>query len=213
MRDLILADYGKRHNIHVGALTQNEIRDIILGMEIQPPSLQRQQIEEVEKAAKDSITTVTTKSTNVHGEELVITTVSPYEAQKFSSRTEWRVRAIMASQLYLRTNQLYVNSEDIREAGLTYVIPKNILRQFITSADLRTQVAVYMYGKSPPDSPQVKEILAMALVPQLGTHQSVMLPNLLPDEVLVGNEHILKDLEPLGWLHTQSGEVVQGSAG
>ena len=40
----------------------------------------------------------------------------------------------------------------------TYVIPKNILRSFIVSADLRTQVAAYVYGTSPPDNKQVKEI-------------------------------------------------------
>lgn len=31
---------------------------------------------------------------------------SPYEQQTFASRTEWRVRAISASSLHLRTNQL-----------------------------------------------------------------------------------------------------------
>lgn len=54
LKDLILADYGKRNNLNVGALTLTEIRDIVLGMEIAPPSLQRQQIEEMEKQAKDT---------------------------------------------------------------------------------------------------------------------------------------------------------------
>ena len=44
LKDLILADYGKRNNVNVASLTQSEIRDIILGMEIAPPSLQRQQV-------------------------------------------------------------------------------------------------------------------------------------------------------------------------
>jgi hypothetical protein len=35
---------GKRNNVNVASLTQSEIRDIILGMEIAPPSLQRQQV-------------------------------------------------------------------------------------------------------------------------------------------------------------------------
>ena len=42
LKDLILADYGKKNNVNVASLTQSEIRDIILGMEIQAPSLQRQ---------------------------------------------------------------------------------------------------------------------------------------------------------------------------
>jgi pre-mRNA-processing factor 8 len=42
LKDLILADYGKKNNVNVASLTQSEIRDIILGMEISAPSAQRQ---------------------------------------------------------------------------------------------------------------------------------------------------------------------------
>lgn len=35
------------------------------------------------------------------------------------------------------------------------MLPKNLLKKFICIADLRTQVAAYMYGVSPPDNPQV----------------------------------------------------------
>jgi len=80
-QDLILADYAKKNNVNVGALTQSEIRDIILGAEITPPSMQRQQIAEIEKQTKDQtqLTATTTKTTNVHGDELIVTTTSPYE--------------------------------------------------------------------------------------------------------------------------------------
>ena len=78
LKDLILADYGKKNNVNVASLTQSEIRDVILGMEIAPPSLQRQQVAEIEKQAREQsqLTAVTTKTTNVHGEEMVITTTS-----------------------------------------------------------------------------------------------------------------------------------------
>ena len=70
------------------------------------------------------MTATTTKSTNVHGEEIVVTTTSQYEAAAFQSRTDWRIRAISATNLHLRTKHLYVSSEDISEDGLTYVMPK-----------------------------------------------------------------------------------------
>lgn len=60
------------------------------------------------------LTAVTTKTTNVHGDELIITTTSPYEQQAFASKTDWRVRAISATNLYLRVNHIYVNSDDIK---------------------------------------------------------------------------------------------------
>merc|ERR1712054_292915 len=72
LKDLILADYGKKNNVNVASLTQSEIRDIILGMEISPPSMQRQH------------TAVTTKSTNVHGDEMIVTTTTAHEQQAFA---------------------------------------------------------------------------------------------------------------------------------
>ncbi|RHN38913.1 putative JAB1/MPN/MOV34 metalloenzyme domain, ribonuclease H-like domain, PRO8NT [Medicago truncatula] len=205
LRDLILSDYAKKNNVNTSALTQSEIRDIILGAEITPPSQQRQQIAEIEKQAREAnqVTAVTTQTTNVHGEGLIVTTTSPYEQAAFGSKTDWRVRAISATNLYLRVNHIYVNSEDIKETGYTYIMPKNILKKFICIADLRTQISGYLYGISPPDNPQVKEIRCIVMPPQWGTHQHVHLPSDLPEH------DFLNDLEPLGWMHTQPNEVPQ----
>ncbi|KAL0026492.1 hypothetical protein WJX77_002478 [Trebouxia sp. C0004] len=205
LKDLILADYSKKNNVNVGALTQSEIRDIILGAEITPPSMQRQQIAEIEKqaAAGTQQTAVSTQTVNVHGDELMVTTTSPYEQQSHASKTDWRVRAISAANLHLRVNHIYVNSDDIRESGYTYVMPKNVLKKFICVADLRTQVSGYLYGVSPPDNPQVKEVRCVVMPPQWGNHQMVNLPHTLPEH------DYLKDLEPLGWLHTQPNEQPQ----
>ncbi|CAB4423790.1 unnamed protein product [Rhizophagus irregularis] len=138
------------------------------------PSLQRQQIAEIEKQTKEQsqLTAVTTKTQNVHGDEMIVTTTSNYETQTFSSKTEWRVRAISSTNLHLL-------------------------------ADLRTQIAAYLYGISPRDNAQVKEIKSLVIVPQYGTHQSVNLPYALPDH------EYLKDLEPLGLIVTQPFETAQ----
>lgn len=82
-------------------------------------------------------------------------------------------------------------------------MPKNILKKFICIADLRTQIAGYLYGISPPDNPQVKEIRCIGMPPQWGTHQQVHLPSSLPEH------DFLSDLEPLGWMHTQPNELPQ----
>ena len=129
-------------SVNVASLTQSEIRDIILGMEISAPSQQRQQIAEIEKQTKEQsqLTATTTRTTNIHGDEIIVSTTSNYETQTFSSKTEWRVRAISATNLHLRTNHIYVSSDDIKETGFTYILPKNILKKFIVLSDLRTQV-------------------------------------------------------------------------
>jgi pre-mRNA-processing factor 8 len=60
-----------------------------------------------------------------------------------------------------------------------------------------------MYGVSPPDNTDVKEIRCIVMVPQHGTHQSVTLPSALPEH------EYLEEMEPLGWLHTQPNELPQ----
>ena len=88
LKDLILADYAKKNNVNTQALTQSEVRDIILGAEITPPSMQRQQIIEIEKQAAggNQMTAMTTKTQNVHGDELIVTTTSPYEQVSIQSQ-------------------------------------------------------------------------------------------------------------------------------
>lgn len=39
----------------------------------------------------------------------------------------FQVRAISATNLHLRTHHIYIDTDDLREAGLTYVLPKNVL--------------------------------------------------------------------------------------
>jgi pre-mRNA-processing factor 8 len=82
--------------VNVASLTQSEIRDIILGMEISAPSQQRQQIAEIEKQTKEQsqLTATQTRTVNKHGDEIITSTTSNYETQTFSSKTEWRVRYV-----------------------------------------------------------------------------------------------------------------------
>ncbi|KAK3356903.1 NUC071 domain-containing protein [Lasiosphaeria hispida] len=201
LRDLILNDYGKKNNVNVSSLTSSEVRDIILGMEISAPSMQRQQAAEIEKQQQEQqqLTAVTTKTQNVHGEEIIVTTTSQFEQQTFASKTEWRTRAIATSNLRTRSNNMYVSPVDSDVDDITYVMPKNILKRFITIADLRVQVAGYLYGSSPADNDQVKEVRCIVMVPQIGGLRNVQLPQNLPQH------EFLKGMEPLGIIHTMSG--------
>src|ERR1700761_5641843 len=171
-------------------------------MEISAPSMQRQQAAEIEKQQQEQqqLTAVTTKTQNVHGEDIIVTTTSQFEQQTFASKTEWRTRAIATSNLRTRANNIYISSDDIKEDDhYTYIMPKNILKRFITIADLRVQVAGYLYGSSPPDNDQIKEIRTIVMVPQVGSTREVQLPQQLPQH------EYLKGMEPLGIIHTASG--------
>lgn len=60
--DPFLQDFGKRNSVNIASLTVSEIRDIILGQEIAAPSVQRQQMAELEKSteAQNQVTAVQT---------------------------------------------------------------------------------------------------------------------------------------------------------
>ncbi|CAK7218068.1 pre-mRNA-splicing factor 8 [Sporothrix curviconia] len=201
LRDLILNDYGKKNNVNVSSLTTSEVRDIILGMEISAPSMQRQQAAEIEKQQQEQqqLMATTTKTHNIHGEEMIVTTTSQFETQTFASKTEWRTRAIATANLRTRANNIYVSPADSDSGATTFVMPNNILKKFIQISDLRVQVAGYLYGSSPPETDQVKEIRSIVLVPQIGGLRGVQLPQNLPQHEYLNN------LEPLGIIHTVSG--------
>lgn len=57
-------------------------------MEISAPSAQRLQIAEIEKQTREQsqLTAVTTRTTNVHGDEMIISTTTNYESQTFASK-------------------------------------------------------------------------------------------------------------------------------
>merc|ERR1711981_387538 len=71
--------------------------------------------------------------------------------------------------------------------------------------DLRTQIAGYLYGITPPDNDLVREVRCIVMVPQVGNHQSVTVPKKLPEH------EMLKGMEALGWIHTQPNELMQNS--
>ena len=99
----------------------------------------------------------------------------------FSSKSDWRVRAISATHLPLRLQHIYVSNDDVKDdaVSFTYVLPKNVLHAFVAAADPRTQVAAFLYGASAPDKKQVKEIeVCMILLQKSGYVE--LIPRLSP---------------------------------
>ncbi|AAS50980.2 ABR207Wp [Eremothecium gossypii ATCC 10895] len=204
MRDLILSEYAKKYNVDISVLTQSEIKDIILGQNIRAPSVKRQQMAEIEGSAATGANAETPSvanamkvtSVNAQGEEITVVTSANYETQAFSSKNEWRKRAVASSLLYLRLKNIYVSSEDFIEEKSIIVLPRNLLKKFVGIADVKIQIAGFLYGQSPPEHPNIKEIRKIVLCPQLGSNQTVQLSN------LPGQSEYLEDLELLGWINT-----------
>lgn len=208
LKDLILADYAKRNSVNTASLTSSEIRDIILGMEIQAPSIQRQQMAEIEKsqAAADQVTATQTETTNVHGDRIQVVTTTQYEQQTFASKSDWRIRAIASTNIPLRLQHTYVNNDDVGDELPTYVLAKNALRDLVLAADLRAPVVAYMYGRRPAENARVVEVLAVVVVPQKAGQRTIELPEALP------RHDVLDDLMLVGMIKTQAAETTMLSA-
>ncbi|KAI3402314.2 PRP8 [Candida oxycetoniae] len=210
LRDLILDEYSTKYNVDIQALTQSDIRDLILGQDIRASSMRRQQIANIENKNAEienkELTAQKSTTTNIHGEKIVTVTTTNYEQTTFSSKNEWRNRALTASSLFARANNIFVSSSEIvSNDSYTFIVPKNILQKFIQISDLRIQIGGCLYGKSPIDHPEIKEIKCLVIVPQLGSSNSIQFPKQKPDD----EDGYLKDqgLELLGWIHSQSQEV------
>lgn len=212
MRDLILSEYGKKYNVNISALTQTEIKDLILGQNIKAPSVKRQKMAELEAARNDdqadgldagASSVMKTKTVNAQGEEIVVVTSANYENEAFTSKNEWRSNAIANSLLYLKLNNIYVASEDFIEEKDVFVLPRNLLKKFVEISDIKIQVAAFIYGCSTPEHPNVKEIRTIALCPQLGNNSSVQLCMPPAKE----NQPELEGLQLLGWVHTQTQDL------
>lgn len=80
-----------------------------------------------------------------------------------------------------------------------YIIPKNVLKRFITISDLRSRCVGLLYGSSPPDNKQIKEIKTIVMCAQVGDSRAVQLPRNLPES------EMLAHLEPLGMIITSAG--------
>ena len=127
----------------------------------------------------------------------------PPSRHKQLSSTVTRSRPSLRPTMSSRCSAASLIGESVRSPRCTCrPTLQNILRTFVTASDLRTQVSAFMYGVSPPDNKQVKEIKAIAWVPQRGNNNSVELPSQLPKD-----DYFLKDLEPLGWIKTQALEL------
>lgn len=146
------------------------------------------------------------KSTNAQGEEIMVVTSTNYETQTFSTKNEWRKRAIANSLLYMRLKTIYLASDDFVEEKDVFILPKNLLKRFVEISDTKAQVAGYIFGKKAAGHEKVKEIRTIVIVPQLGNTHTVQL-SMLPDY-----SPYLQDLELLGWTHTQSQELKYMSA-
>ncbi|MES1908658.1 MAG: hypothetical protein MHM6MM_001546 [Cercozoa sp. M6MM] len=187
----------------------------------------------MEKSASAStadLKSTVTKTVNKFGEKMLTETTSAYEQAAFA---RGGVRAVAAAGLAMRTGNIYVppeeETEEVRDEEdestrmLTYVLPENLLKKLVAIADLRTQVAVMLYGKSPevPEDADadeaaavasVKEVHAAVIPPQTGTHRGVQLPvaRLAED---IDKHPLLEDLQPLGWLHTQPSAAAGTASG
>jgi pre-mRNA-processing factor 8 len=218
LKDLILADFAKRHVVSVHSLTQTEIRDIILGAKIQKEDLDemQRQMDEIDKSSSSSSDASSAsadagdapqvrmvETINALGEKTMVTTSANFAApgaQRFESKTDWRVRALATTRLPLRASRIYTLSDRFdAERAYSVVMPRNVLKRFVAIADIRTQIVGYMYGHR-ESANRLAEVHYIAMPPQTATSVDFQAkPPPPPSRVLLDDAD---EFELLGIVHT-----------
>lgn len=103
--------------------------------------------------------------------------------------------------MLMRTNNVWTNSEDIKDSGFTYILPKNLLKRFVCISDLKIPIFGYIFGITVEGS--IREIKSIVMVPQVGSREGITLPYQTPES------QFLKGYELFGWIHTSSEEKNQ----
>ena len=200
IKDLIINDYAKKNNINPNILTQNEIRDIILGMQITLPSTDREKILEIENNSKEmNVNSITTTTQNKLNQKMTITTSSPYEQKTFIASQNWREKALESSKLHNALSNIVLSK--VEESEKIFAIPMNLIKTLVEISDSRIEIGGILYGieKNNKDK-MISECKCVVIPPQTGNDKSVIFPKNAPKSLL------LESLKPLAFIHSVNGE-------
>lgn len=146
-------------------LKQEEVKDILMGGDLTPVSTQSRRVADVQRqeGVLGQEQAVNVRTHDKHGRELVSSTTSPYERQPAFSRTDWRIRALSASNHYLRDCRIVLS---IDFSFYNILVPRNLVKKFIFISDLRCQIGAYMYGLEAREKIQSREVRCFVITPQ-----------------------------------------------
>lgn len=223
LKDLIVDDYAAKHEIRASALTQTEIRDVILGMSIAPPSVQRQQMAAIESQARAAVSAdqaVTTRHLDERGEEVIVTTTTAFEQQQFQGRADWRSNALEAARpfsLPMVADLQPAATSSSATAMVSVAIPRDLVTEFRCICDSVARVGGYLFGRSRQTEDEesgrpistVLEVRCIAVVPQIGSASELQLAT-LPERVL--SLEMLAGMECLGFVHSRRADSVHDVA-
>jgi len=198
LKDLIIDDYCIRNKITISTLTQIEIRDILLGVDIKltkSSSINYDKLDKQVRNRNNDIKSVTSVTKNDH----VYTTVTntPYEKINFSSESNWRNRYLIRYRPLKYFKNIFL-SYDYTNQGRnnSYVISKNLIFKFVTLIDTKIESFGYIFGKISVAFVSLFEISCISVPPQLGINLTLCISTGSLDCSLN------RRYSPLGWLHS-----------
>lgn len=201
LKDLVVEVYCQKNNVAPSALTQSEIRDIILGVKIAAPSEERQKMaKEQDEQDASLLKSVTVSTRDADGNQHVVQTFSQYEQSQYKSKHDWRARALTARGLVMRANTLMVPPPTTKPK-FDFYIPENVYRRFVEIADPYVQVCGILYGLF-NEKNNLIQTFALLMPPQTGENDSIKFTMKLPEHVF------LQGFQPVAYIHTRVGENV-----
>lgn len=195
LRDAIIAAFCRKEGIPAAALTQSEVRDIVLGAEVRVSEERARAA--LQASAGPLAAPVVAETSDVHGERTLVAATTPYEGAVFSGRSDWRMR--LASRAPFAPCDVFV-ARPARESAEALVLPRGLVLRLAALGDPGTRPAAYVYGRARAAlrgdvRTRVLEVEAAVLPPQACGARGVSLFALPP---VAGAHAALEGLSLLG---------------
>ncbi|KAL0237114.1 hypothetical protein PCE1_000511 [Barthelona sp. PCE] len=203
LRDIVVDDVAKKMDVSSDAFTAGDIRDIVLGMQIEAPDSIRAKMAEMTEE-RESTEERIMETVNKSGETLGIKVTTNYETEKAVSRAEWRQRMTESHRFKMQADNIVVGATKA-VASLDHPaveLPMPALRQFIKLFDSRVEIGALLYGRIFED---IIRVYAVVLPLQWGDSDSVTIPLAKP------NSFVLEQLQCVGWMHSSTVETKEAS--
>jgi len=162
LKDLILEDFSIKKNIGLKHLSQNEIRDIILGINLNLSNFApKTSISENNKTLETSVSLDSSKR------NMFVSSHWKENRCDFPTVSKWKKKYLFDYSNYqysMRIKTRYVFS---KKTSVCFVFPRNLLKQFIRISDSKNPKIGFVFGKKVDKNKFYWEASAILIPPQI----------------------------------------------
>lgn len=181
LQEMIIADAARRLNVSPKDFTEKEKEGILLGKRMTNIEIQQEEMKEVEamrrtKLAEAKVVNVVTSS----GEVVTRKVKAAFDFGTSALDSNWRPRSLANAAFLDENTPITFDTAGAIGTSDHLIFPEDTLQKLLASCDVKVQCCAYLFGHALPDSPNIKEVLAILIPPQFGTAVESRTPARIP---------------------------------